>query len=93
MTPERLHELISAYTRFNAERTLGDAQPSAFRIERFAGVRACVDPARSASYYNRIVGLTADSIGTSHFRVTSSGSVTSGRASRTNNSGNTTSGV
>lgn len=58
-----LRSLDIEYTRFNAARTLLTTLPSAFRIERFEGLSALVDPARRRpGYPNRILGLTPESL-------------------------------
>jgi GNAT superfamily N-acetyltransferase len=58
-----LRALDIEYTRFNATRTLLTERPSEFRVERFDGLIALVDPARRRpGYPNRILGLTPESL-------------------------------
>jgi hypothetical protein len=51
------HPSVVEYARFNSCKTLGDARPSAFAVDRVGSLVVTRDPARAASYYNRILGL------------------------------------
>ena len=62
MAHPRLTDLDLAYARFNAARTLGDARPSAFRVEHVGDLVVTIDPARKATYSNRVLGLGAETL-------------------------------
>jgi len=48
------------HARFNALKTFSTNEPSLFEQTRFGDLIATRDPARPDSYYNRVLGLTAD---------------------------------
>lgn len=59
---ESLCALDVEYARFNAEKTMADAGPSAFAAKELGPLTVTTDTLREGTYYNRILGLTSASV-------------------------------
>ncbi len=62
MDERELRAHILEMLRFNAARTLSTAEPSRFQVESGGGLSWCIDAARRAPYYNRVLGFDRTAI-------------------------------
>ena len=58
----RLTRLDVEYARFNALKTVNDGRPSLFRVIPLGPLTVTRDPNRGDSYYQRVLGLTEESL-------------------------------
>ena len=59
---ETLPALDIAYARFNAAKTVSDPRDSQFTTKTAGALTVTMDHARDGAYYNRVIGLAADTL-------------------------------